>query len=230
MLDIHFVDEVFVGELRIDSGRVSSSQPAPMAPILPSVDPQVLSAQSVPKPEPVAGEHQESSSEIPLLETTMFEAKEPDQSDAATTTLPASLPDGEASGNGDGAPITGATQEPIGPQGSAGAPIVSAPPSDSPKTSFLPVYRVDKPPQFIQQAPISYPRRARDLGIEGTVFLEALIDENGVIVDVQVSRGIGYGLDEEALRMIRDSTFSPASVKEKPVGVKMLLRVKFSLK
>jgi periplasmic protein TonB len=95
---------------------------------------------------------------------------------------------------------------------------------------FLPVFRVDKPPEFIRQAPLVYPVRARELGIEGTVFLEALIDAHGALVDVTVSKGLGYGMDEEALRMIRGSSFAPASANGKSVGVKMLFRIKFSLR
>ena len=47
-----------------------------------------------------------------------------------------------------------------------------------------------------------YPKEAKDAGIEGRVFVEFYIEKDGTVCDAKVLRGIGYGCDEEALRVI----------------------------
>ena len=47
-----------------------------------------------------------------------------------------------------------------------------------------------------------YPSKAKDAGIEGKVFVEFYIEKDGTVCDAKVLRGIGYGCDEEALRVI----------------------------
>ena len=49
---------------------------------------------------------------------------------------------------------------------------------------------------------MKYPQQARKLGVEGRVFMEFLVDENGKLSDFKVIRGIGAGCDEEAMRVI----------------------------
>ncbi len=50
---------------------------------------------------------------------------------------------------------------------------------------------------------MKYPQQARKLGVEGRVFIEFMVDENGELSDFKVIRGIGAGCDEEAMRVIR---------------------------
>ena len=47
-----------------------------------------------------------------------------------------------------------------------------------------------------------YPQEAKDAGIEGRVFVEFYIEKDGTVTDGKVLKGIGYGCDEEALRVI----------------------------
>ena len=49
---------------------------------------------------------------------------------------------------------------------------------------------------------IMYPQAAEDAGIEGTVLVEFTIDRLCNIKDKRVIRGLGYGLDEAALKFI----------------------------
>lgn len=48
-----------------------------------------------------------------------------------------------------------------------------------------------------------YPEEALRNGIEGNVHLEYEVDDNGIVTKASVLRGLGFGLDEEALRLIR---------------------------
>lgn len=75
-----------------------------------------------------------------------------------------------------------------------------------------------------------YPEEARAAGIEGAVFVSFLIDETGRILDAQVVKGCGHGLDEEALRLVRLMPWwSPGQVAGKPVKVPCTLRIKFGV-
>jgi protein TonB len=48
----------------------------------------------------------------------------------------------------------------------------------------------------------SYPNVARDLGIEGTVYVSFVVDEKGKVGAVKVLRGVSGGCTEEALRVV----------------------------
>ena len=48
-----------------------------------------------------------------------------------------------------------------------------------------------------------YPPLALQNKIEGTVFLSYVVNDYGEVIDAKVHRGLGYGCDEEALRLIR---------------------------
>lgn len=50
---------------------------------------------------------------------------------------------------------------------------------------------------------IQYPHQASELGIQGTVYLQFVVDSKGNITDVKIMRGIGGGCEEEALRVIK---------------------------
>jgi protein TonB len=49
---------------------------------------------------------------------------------------------------------------------------------------------------------IVYPGPAREVGQEGTVYVSFVIDEKGVVESSKVLKGIGYGCDEESMRVI----------------------------
>ncbi len=77
---------------------------------------------------------------------------------------------------------------------------------------------------------IRYPAQARDAGVQGTVWVEFLVDKDGSITDVQILRGSGYGMDEEALKAIsRMPAWTPGRSGGRPVKVRFRLPVKFSL-
>jgi protein TonB len=49
---------------------------------------------------------------------------------------------------------------------------------------------------------LQYPEAARGAGIEGTVYLKYAINYQGGVSDVKVVSGLGYGCDEEAIRLV----------------------------
>jgi TonB family protein len=52
-------------------------------------------------------------------------------------------------------------------------------------------------------ANLQYPKEALEARIEGRVLVEYEIDDNGFVHNPRILRGIGYGCDEEALRIVK---------------------------
>ena len=75
-----------------------------------------------------------------------------------------------------------------------------------------------------------YPSKAKDAGIEGKVFVEFYIEKDGTVCDAKVLRGIGYGCDEEALRVIGlMPKWYPGKQRGKAVRVRYTLPINFKL-
>lgn len=73
---------------------------------------------------------------------------------------------------------------------------------------------------------LTYPAPAREAGIEGTVHLRYDIDHRGAVVDARVIAGLGYGCDEEAIRLVKLLHFEmPAS----PRGLRVLFHKTISI-
>lgn len=80
------------------------------------------------------------------------------------------------------------------------------------------------------QQKVMYTEIAKRIGIEGKVIVEAIVDEKGNVMDAKVVKGLGFGLDEEALQAIQNTQFSPGLQRGKPVRVKINIPIKFVLK
>lgn len=77
---------------------------------------------------------------------------------------------------------------------------------------------------------IRYPERAKQMGIEGTVYIGFVVDEYGNIRFAKVARGIGGGCDEEALRVVNKMPrWIPGRQAGHPVKVSLSLPVSYSL-
>ena len=55
--------------------------------------------------------------------------------------------------------------------------------------------------KFLQEN-IKYPQIAREMGIQGTVYVTFVVEPSGKLTGVKVLRGIGGGCDEEAMRVV----------------------------
>ncbi|MEP6646927.1 MAG: energy transducer TonB [Saprospiraceae bacterium] len=79
---------------------------------------------------------------------------------------------------------------------------------------------------------IKYPAFAREHGIQGTVVITVTINEFGQMEDAYVSRNVGGGCDEEALRVVKEfglQGFEPAQMNGLPVKVRYDYSLKFIL-
>jgi periplasmic protein TonB len=79
------------------------------------------------------------------------------------------------------------------------------------------------------QRQINYPEMARRAGIEGRVYIQFIVNEQGQVEDPQVIRGIGGGADEEALRVVSQAEFRPGMQRGRPVRVQYSLPIFFRL-
>jgi TonB family protein len=82
--------------------------------------------------------------------------------------------------------------------------------------------------QALQEA-IQYPEAAKEEGIEGRVFVQFVVGENGDVLKPTVTRGVHESLDQAALNAVKDLSFEPGRQDGEAVKVKMALPVTFKL-
>ncbi len=81
------------------------------------------------------------------------------------------------------------------------------------------------------QKNVIYPEIAQEAGIEGTVVVQAFIDENGKVGRCNILKGVpNTGLDEAAVNAIRKTDFIPAMQRDRKVGVWISIPVIFKLR
>lgn len=110
-------------------------------------------------------------------------------------------------------------------------PLVSQPEPQTPERY------VDDMPAFMGNykewlsSHLKYPSFAKDMGVQGTVYVEFVVDEEGNVSDAKLLRDIGHGCGEAALKAVRSMPkWKPGSKNGKKVKVYYTLPVKFSLR
>ena len=83
------------------------------------------------------------------------------------------------------------------------------------------------PPKFANRIKPEYTSEARRANVGGTVEAMAVFRANGEVGDITVTRWTGFGLEESAIRAIRDLKFEPARLDDRPVSVRALVRYNF---
>jgi protein TonB len=85
-------------------------------------------------------------------------------------------------------------------------------------------------PNYRSRTPPVYPRRAVELGHQGEVIVEAMLDEAGVPRSAHVHRSSGYPLlDAAALEAVRGWRFVPAQHGGRSIAARVRLPVRFRL-
>lgn len=103
---------------------------------------------------------------------------------------------------------------------------------EEPEEDFFVV--VEQMPELIGglaelQQSIRYPEMARRAGIEGRVYVQFIVNEQGEVENPRVIRGIGGGCDEEAIRAVSQAQFRPGMQRGRPVRVQYSLPIVFRL-
>jgi TonB family protein len=69
------------------------------------------------------------------------------------------------------------------------------------------------------KAQLRYPTAAQAKQVQGKVTLQLRIDQAGIPQDVVVVKGLGYGCDEEALRVMRAARYRNRAGQDREVRV-----------
>jgi len=85
------------------------------------------------------------------------------------------------------------------------------------------------PPRLKEVASPDYTEDAKKHKIEGTVTVAIVVDKKGDVVDAKVVKGLGHGLDENAVVAVKEWKYKPAEKDGAPVVVKMEVTVEFFL-
>ena len=82
--------------------------------------------------------------------------------------------------------------------------------------------------QEFMRRTLRYPDAALDARISGKVHVRFTVDEQGRLLSPEIAKGLGYGLDEEALRLVRLMPWwTPGQVGGQPVRVRYVLPIVF---
>lgn len=109
--------------------------------------------------------------------------------------------------------------------------VIAAP---EPEPEFTFVEQNPEPPGGDLQAyfgkNIRYPQKAINAEIEGKVFVTFVVTSDGSVDDVKLLKGIGYGCDEEALRVVKAMPqWTPGKNGGRAVKVRMNIPIIFKL-
>lgn len=101
-----------------------------------------------------------------------------------------------------------------------------------PRVRFIPYDEAPEPIGGFSaiQRNVVYPEIAQEAGIEGTVVIQAFVNEFGKVTDCVVLKGVpNTGLDEAAIDAIKKTRFKPAKQRDRNVGVYISIPVIFKL-
>jgi protein TonB len=205
-----------VGEPPIVIPYVDFRPPPPPAPAGGTSAPRPT---PVPRPTPA----QPDTREIPDLP----EAPQPDPGPAATEgpVVEGSSEFGVPGGQEDGVP--GGDPDSLGGGGIGLDRMVAAP--QPAEDVILRVSGAVQRPIPLSRPQPRYAEVARRAAVQGAVIIEAVIDEDGRVVDARILKGLPMGLDQEALAAVREWTFQPATLGGRPVKVFYTLTVHFQI-
>jgi TonB family protein len=86
-----------------------------------------------------------------------------------------------------------------------------------------------RPPTISSKVEPQYSEEARRAGLQGTVLLKIIVDEDGKPRDPKVLRSLGLGLDEQAIAAVNNWKFQPGAKDGQPVPVQAQIEVNFRM-
>lgn len=92
-----------------------------------------------------------------------------------------------------------------------------------------PVGGVDAWGKFLNRN-LRFPPAAQDAGISGRVIVSFVIEKDGHLTDITIIKGAGYGMDEEAMRVLKlAKPWKPGRQNGNPVRVRYSIPMNFQL-
>ena len=101
-------------------------------------------------------------------------------------------------------------------------------PRDEPSSTLHIEGEVVKPSKLYAPPPV-YTEMARKARLQGVVVMEAILDQDGCILEAHILKGLPMGLDRAALEAVRQWVFAPATLAGRPVKVYYTLTVNFKV-
>lgn len=122
--------------------------------------------------------------------------------------------------------------DPIDPPGKGGGDVVE----DKSVHDFRSIEVMPEPDggaagwaKFLQKN-LRFPPAAQEQGVSGKVFLSFVVEKNGQLSNIQVSRSAGFGFDEEAIRVLKlAKPWKPGIQNGQPVRVAYSIPFNFQL-
>ena len=84
-------------------------------------------------------------------------------------------------------------------------------------------------PTILKKVPAKYTKEALELGIHGTVLVDAVFQTDGKIGQVRILRGLPNGLNQQVIEAANQLVFEPAIKEGVPVSVRMRLEFDFNI-
>jgi len=150
------------------------------------------------------------------------------------------LPNGSGQGNGAGGTTPGVvvsagfgngiavgTRRTEGPVRKAGFDAAYA--SSEPRKVAASLEVTSTPVAILYKPTPAYTQEGRKQGIDGEVRLEVLFSAGGQVHVIRVLQGLGYGLDEQAVRAAEQIKFKPALHAGQPVDSTAVVHIIFQL-
>ena len=77
---------------------------------------------------------------------------------------------------------------------------------------------------------VVYPQKAKEDGVQGTVYVGFVVEKDGAVSDVKIMRGLGSGCDEAAMSAIEKMpNWNPGTQRGKAVRVAYTIPIRFTL-
>jgi protein TonB len=110
---------------------------------------------------------------------------------------------------------------------------VAGPPPPPPVAAERPkgpirIFSGMKEPRLLYEPPVVYSPIARQAHISGTVVVEAIIDEHGNVIQVQVISGPPLLLDS-AIKAVTGRKYEPTILDGQPVAIRLTAKVVFRM-
>lgn len=119
------------------------------------------------------------------------------------------------------------------------APVANAENKKITEEKEVPLIVAEQMPQFpggdnemmrFIKSNLHYPVHAQENGVQGTVIVNFVVNREGKITNIKVVRGIGFGCDEESIKVMeRMPAWSPGKQRGQAVSVSFTMPIRFVL-
>ncbi len=87
-------------------------------------------------------------------------------------------------------------------------------------------------PRLVKETKPKYTREAMTAKVQGNVMMDVVVEPDGTVGDVKVTKSLDdtHGLDQEAVKAVKQWKFTPGTKDGKPVPVRVEIEMTFTLR